>query len=311
MQKQGMVFNIQRYSLHDGTGLRTLVFMKGCPLRCKWCANPEGLSKGYSLIYNDAECVGCGKCIPVCKQGAIYADHAGTIKWNKRLCTECMECVSVCIPHARKIVGSTFTVEELLQEVEKDSIFYRNSKGGVTVGGGEPMLQADFVSEFLKKCREEYGINTAVETSCFAPWEQVKKVFDYTDIIHVDLKHMDNEIHKELIGVSNEIILDNLVKTAEMYDFNRKKLIIRMPIIPGLNSSDENINRAADFVKRLKVVSRVDLLPYHNFGAAKYKKLKGVDDYTLDYLGAMAPDSLMEHLRDIMAKKEIPIRIGG
>ena len=215
MQKQGMVFNIQRYSLHDGTGLRTLVFMKGCPLRCKWCANPEGLSKGYSLIYNDAECVGCGKCIPVCKQGAIYADHAGTIKWNKRLCTECMECVSVCIPHARKIVGSTFTVEELLQEVEKDSIFYR------------------------------------------------------------------------------------------------KKLIIRMPIIPGLNSSDENINRAADFVKRLKVVSRVDLLPYHNFGAAKYKKLKGVDDYTLDYLGAMAPDSLMEHLRDIMAKKGIPIRIGG
>lgn len=175
--EKGMVFNIQRYSLHDGAGLRTLVFMKGCPLRCLWCANPEGQPPQKTLFFQEKKCCGCRKCVERCPTGAS-AERSGLIVWDKTRCTECMECVKVCPTGARSVCGREYTVAELASVVERDSIFYRGH-GGVTVGGGEPLLQADFVSQFLKACKEEYAINTAIETSSYATWEKASSVFDY------------------------------------------------------------------------------------------------------------------------------------
>ena len=168
---KGTIFDIQRYSIHDGEGIRTLVFMKGCPLRCRWCSNPEGLEEGSNLLYHTRLCYGCGRCAAVCETGAIQSTE-GQIVWRRELCTECMKCAEACsIVHARQICGRVYTEEELLDTIAEDSVYYYRSNGGVTFGGGEPMLQAEFVSHMMERCHEELGINTAVETSSCAPLE--------------------------------------------------------------------------------------------------------------------------------------------
>jgi pyruvate formate lyase activating enzyme len=222
-----------------------------------------------------------------------------------------MKCVSVCIPHAKNICGTEYTVEALMTEIEKDSIFYGASGGGVTVGGGDPLMQAGFVSEFLKTCKNEYGFNTAIETSAFAVWEDVKRVFDYVDIFYIDIKHMDAAIHKKLTGVDNTLILENIRKVAVHYDFNWRSLIIRMPVIPGYNSSDDNVGTLFQFVKDLKVVKRVDLLPYHNLGSVKYDRIKFPNDYQLHDLDAIAPDALLLQIKDIGESMGVTVGIGG
>jgi pyruvate formate lyase activating enzyme len=304
-----MVFNVQRYSIHDGEGLRTLVFMKGCPLRCKWCSNPEGLTKDKALLVINSKCVGCGKCIDICTQSAVTTSD-GTLDWNKSLCNECMACTKVCVPGARSVCGKEYTIQELADIVERDSIFYTNG-GGVTVGGGEPLMQAEFVSDFLKCIKYDYGFSTAIETSSYSSWDNAKKVFDYVDIFHMDIKHMDDEIHKELTGVSNQLILENIKKVAETYDFSQRSLIIRIPVIPGLNSSEDNIRKTAEFVKELQAAERIELLPYHSYGAVKYQRTKWSGDYTLNELGTNASDELMQQLADIVKSTGVPVKIGG
>lgn len=307
--EKGMVFNIQRYSLHDGAGLRTLVFMKGCPLRCLWCANPEGQPPQKTLFFQEKKCCGCRKCVERCPTGAS-AERSGLIVWDKTRCTECMECVKVCPTGARSVCGREYTVAELASVVERDSIFYRGH-GGVTVGGGEPLLQADFVSQFLKACKEEYAINTAIETSSYATWEKASSVFDYVDIFQMDIKHMDSAEHMRLTGVPNAPILANIQRVAQTYDFSKRTMIIRVPVIPGLNSSEENIAATAEFVRRLEVVKRVELLPYHSYGAAKYERTKWSGSYQLNALAPTAPDELMERLAALVKSFGLTVKIGG
>lgn len=275
MGMTGTVFDIQRYSIHDGPGIRTLVFMKGCPLQCKWCSNPEGLEKQKNIMFTPRLCYGCGRCVAVCESGAITVGECG-IEWHRERCTNCMKCAKVCrISHARKVCGKDYTVPELMDEVRKDKTYFdRKSGGGLTVGGGEPMLQADFVRELMEASHAE-GINTALESSSYATMENARKVYEVTDHIFTDIKHMDPEIHKELTGITNEPILRNIRMAAELLDRNSQHLVIRIPIIPNKNDSEENIRKTAEFVKSLKVVDRIEILPYHNLGEEKYNRVPG------------------------------------
>ncbi len=281
MSTTGTVFDIQRYSIHDGPGIRTLVFMKGCPLRCKWCSNPEGLTVKPNVMFTPRLCYGCGRCAQVCESKAIVINN-GAIEWHREKCTNCLKCAEVCkISHAKKVCGTVYTVPELMEEVRKDVTYYkRKSGGGLTVGGGEPMVQADFVRELMQAAHAE-GINTALESSSYATAENARKIYEVTDHIFTDIKHMNPEIHKELTGVSNEPILQNIKMASELLVTARQNLVIRIPIIPNKNDDEENIRKTAEFVKSLKVVDRIEILPYHNLGEEKYNRVPGVQTYEL------------------------------
>lgn len=306
----GTVFDIQRYSIHDGPGIRTLVFMKGCPLRCQWCSNPEGLTANKSLMFTPRLCYGCGRCVPVCESGAITSEN-GAILWDKSKCTNCLKCAEACkIVHARKVCGQDYTVPELLEEVMKDEDYFRKeSGGGLTVGGGEPMNQADFVRELMEAAHEA-GINTALESSSYATEENARKVYEVTDHIFTDIKHMDEEKHKELTGVSNQPILRNIRMAAEMLDQGKQHLVIRIPIIPDRNDSEENIRQTAEFVKSLGVADRIEILPYHNLGEAKYDRVTTAGDYPMQGV-QMLENHQLEPIKAIIEEYDIPCNIGG
>ena len=297
MGTTGVVFDIQRYSIHDGPGIRTLVFMKGCPLRCKWCSNPEGLTIQRNLMFTPRLCYGCGRCLAVCESGAIVA-KGGAIEWHRDKCTNCLKCAEVCkIAHARKVCGTEYTVPELMEEVRKDvTYFKRKSGGGLTVGGGEPMGQAGFVRELMDAAHAE-GINTALESSSYASEENARKVYEATDHIFTDIKHMDPEIHRQLTGVSNEPILRNITMAAKMLDTSRQHLVIRIPVIPDMNDSEENIRKTAEFAKALQVVDRIELLPYHNLGEEKYNRVPGDRKYELHGIQMLEKSDLSDAYR--------------
>jgi len=271
MSIKGLIFNIQRYSIHDGPGIRTLVFIKGCPLRCLWCCNPEGQLPKPEIMYFENLCIRCGACVKVCPNNAsIFRD--GKVVILRDLCKACGACVKVCPNNARRLVGNYVTVDEVLNEVVKDMKFYARSGGGLTVGGGEPLTQPEFVKELLRRAKEEYYIHTAIETSLYASAEVVRKVLKYVDYIFVDIKHMDPEKHRELTGVSNELILNNIrLIVNELRD--EKDIVIRIPIIPGVNDDRENLNNIANFIKSLKKEIPVELLSYHELGKFKYAAL--------------------------------------
>ena len=310
MAVTGRVFDIQRYSIHDGPGIRTLVFMKGCPLRCEWCSNPEGLTSGKTIMFTPRLCYGCGRCVPVCKSGAITV-HDGAIEWHKEKCTNCLKCAEACkITHARKVCGQDYTVPELMEEVMKDESYYRNeSNGGLTVGGGEPMNQADFVRALMEATHKE-GINTALESSSYASEENARKVYEVSDYIFTDIKQMDDEIHRKLTGVSNEPILRNIRMAAEILDPDRQELVIRIPIIPDRNDTEENVRRTAEFVKSLKVVKRMEILPYHNLGEVKYSRIPGTGEYPLHGI-TMLDKSDLKPLQKVIEDCGVPCNIGG
>lgn len=308
---KGVVFDIQRYSIHDGPGIRTLVFMKGCPLRCKWCSNPEGLTSRKSIMFIAKFCYGCGVCVSACPNNAITKSENGEMIWDKQLCTDCLFCADACkITHARKVCGTEYTVPELLGIIEKDSIYFRRSKGGVTVGGGEPMMQAEFVSELLKESRSQLFINTAIETSSYAPWDKAKMLYENSNVIQTDIKHMDDEEHKKLTGVSNKLILSNIKGAAEMLDPSWQSLIIRIPVIPGMNDSEENIIATAKFVKLLKTVDHIELLPYHNLGEMKYDRVTHAGEYQLHGV-AIPSDDYIQHLKQKVEECGVKAFVGG
>ena len=261
----GLVFNIQKFSLHDGPGIRTTVFIKGCPLVCKWCSNPESQSPKQEIMTYDIRCIGCGKCAEACGTGAITFTEAGReIDWEK--CNECLECARVCPARGIEIMGTLMTVDEVVAKVEQDRIFYENSGGGMTVSGGEPLVQWEFVARVLERCQEK-GIHTALDTCGMAPWKNLERVIEHTDLVLFDVKHMDSAIHKEGTGVGNETILDNARKTAE-----RATTWIRIPLIPGFNDSESDLMRVANFAVEIGA-EKISLLPYHNLGSSKYPKL--------------------------------------
>jgi pyruvate formate lyase activating enzyme len=260
------VFNIQRYSVQDGPGIRTTVFLKGCPLRCLWCSNPESQQAFREVAHRDSLCTKCGACVEVCEARATSLTDAG-IRIDRKLCTGCGRCIEVCIAGARKFYGEESTVEKVFQEAARDVPFYNNSGGGVTVSGGEPLFQADFAAALLERCRNA-GIHTCIETCGYVAPAAWKKALPVTDLVLYDLKLMDPAAHRQWTGKSNDKILGSLKLVAA----SGVPVIIRIPVIPGSNDSVENMTAIARYVAGLGL-KQVNLLPYHRFGESKYAML--------------------------------------
>ncbi len=277
----GIVFNIQRFTIHDGPGIRTEVFLKGCPLSCKWCSNPEGIHLKREVGVYPAKCLGqtpCGSCLEVCALGGaplLFNPETGKIgAIDRDICIGCMKCTEVCFMHALKSWGISMTVEEVMEEVRADKNFYANSGGGLTISGGEVAVQWEFALELLKASRAE-GIHTCTETSMQASPEIIRKLLEYSDMIITDIKHMDANKHREWCGVGNELILSNIEMVANETDI---PLVLRIPIVPEVNDSEENIRATAEFIRdRLhNRVSQLQLLVYLKMGTEKYDSL-GLD----------------------------------
>jgi pyruvate formate lyase activating enzyme len=259
----GIVFDFQRFSLHDGPGIRTLVFLKGCPLRCRWCANPESQSARPQLWYQRDKCSYCLRCTASCPRGGEFASTR-EIPWED--CADCeMPCVELCLQGAKKKVGTRMGVDEVVAVLRRDKVFYANSGGGVTMGGGEMSMQPDFAADILAGCRAE-GIHTAIETCGLSAWVDFERILRNVDLLLFDLKHMDSAAHREGTGVGNETILANIVKGARMV----RETIVRLPLIPGFNDGEGNIERMGSFIRdELPSVRRIEILPYHSTGESK------------------------------------------
>jgi glycyl-radical enzyme activating protein family len=273
IERKALIANVQKYNMHDGPGVRTLVFFKGCPLRCKWCSNPENLEKKFKIMYKRSSCVDCGACVSVCPVGIhSMSRESGIHEIDRSIdCVGCRKCEEVCPGKALSISGEMKTISELLEVIEEDSMFYSMSGGGVTVGGGDPLLQHDAVANLLMACKKE-GINTAVETSGYAKTETLLQLAEFTDLFLYDIKQIDSKKHYELTGVHNDQILKNLKELMH----RRYNVKIRMPLLKGLNDSPADIQGVIDFLtpfKDCKNFKGVDLLPYHKLGVNKYKQL--------------------------------------
>jgi len=287
----GVVFDIMRFCIHDGPGIRTIVFLKGCPLNCWWCHNPEGISPRPEMFVRPGRCIGCGRCMQVCSVGL-----------DRSRCTFCGECVRACHTGAREIVGQTMTVAQVMEQIEKDIIFYDESGGGVTFSGGEPLMQPEFLEAVLKACKT-MEIHTAVETSGYAKPETIKRIAQYVDLFLYDIKSMDDEKHKEATGVSNKLILSNIRDLSEWHP----NVEIRFPVIPGVNDDIENVKALADLASSLKVKG-VHLLRYHNAGTEKYGSL----DKTYFLTDLQPPtDEKMAEIRSVFEDANVKVLNGG
>jgi len=263
--KQALIFDIQRFSLHDGPGIRTVVFFKGCPLRCRWCQNPEGLRPFPELAFYAGRCVEARACAPVCPRGAIVYDGAGRLRWEA--CDHCGVCAQACPSGALQVVGRHYTVDELLAQVVRDRVFYEASGGGITASGGEPTLQIEFLVAFLRRCKES-GLHTALETCGWTNWEQLASVLPFCDLVLYDVKAIDANLHRQLTGQDNTRILENLRRCAAA----GVALIPRVPLIPTLTAQPQNLNDIARFIREVGLTV-VHLLPYHRLGEAKLARL--------------------------------------
>jgi pyruvate formate lyase activating enzyme len=285
----GTIFDISRYAIHDGPGIRTTVFFKGCPLSCWWCHNPESISREPHVSLRPNRCVRCGKCVEICPNHAIaFSDGAATT--DPSLCELCLECAHVCCADAREVVGRSVTVEEVMAEITRDTAFYDESGGGVTFSGGEPMMQPAFLMELLEACGQ-LDIHRAVDTSGYAGRELLLAVAGKTDLFLYDLKHMDPEIHKKYTGISNEVILENLTSLSA----RGATICVRFPLIPGVNDDRSNVESTGAFLTKLNRVNRIEVLPYHNVMRSKYKRFGW--GYRLGELPPPDP----RHLQDIAA----------
>jgi len=299
--KKGNVFDIQRFSVHDGPGIRTLVFFKGCPLRCKWCSNPESQSFTPQLFVVKDNCIRCGQCVKVCPSSAISHDDELSVDRDK--CCECGHCSEVCYPGALTMTGREWTVDELISVLEKDEIHYRKSKGGITLSGGEPLAQPEFARDLLKACKAR-GWHTAIETSGITTEDVWDLLLPYLDMVLLDIKHMNSEKHKSFIGDGNDAILRSASKIASTKEV---EMIIRVPVILGFNSDTSEIAEIANFTKELGV-EKLHLLPYHPYGQKKYEQLgMKVTDLAFEI-----PDrNIMQQLKKVVDDFEIVCQIGG
>lgn len=264
---EGIVFNIQRYSIDDGPGVRTTVFLKGCPLNCLWCSNPESWNPLPEVTWRYTSCKKCGTCVETCPLGLVTLDEDG-VHIDRKSCDRCGKCVEACIQGALRMSGTKMTVEEVYNVVKRDMDYYRLSGGGLTCSGGEILMQADFVAELFKRCRKN-GIHTCADTSGFGSQQDMEIILAYADLVYYDLKHMDPAEHKKLCGQSNDLILKNLALVVE----KAIPIVIRVPLIPGYNDSDENITAIAKTVAELNKGISVNILPYHRYGENKYRMI--------------------------------------
>lgn len=302
----GRVYDIQGFSLQDGPGIRTTVFLKGCPLRCPWCHSPESQEFHPQLSWISLRCLGvhkCGKCLPACTRGAILpgkiSRHAVTqeeihlVRIDRSLCDNCGDCAAACLPKALYVCGIDYTVQELLERLSKDMPFYEQSGGGVTISGGEPLCQPEFTVELLKGLKL-LGIHTALDTTGFVPPEVIDAVLPHTDLFLYDLKHMNGERHRVLTGVSNERILENASRIAR----SGGKMQIRIPVVPDFSDAPEDIRQTGMFCRSLgDAVSAIQLLPYHNLGVMKHQRL---DDRRIALEATPPSDAKVILLKEIL-----------
>jgi pyruvate formate lyase activating enzyme len=298
---RGLVFDIRHYSVHDGPGIRTTVFFKGCPLACWWCHNPEGRLPKPSLMFFEDRCVACGECAAVCPHGAVVLDEGG-VHTNAEVCRACGTCADACPSGARELAGRWMSVPEVMQEIEKDRVFYDQSGGGVTLSGGEPLAQPHFFEALLEACAAR-GIHTVVETCGFARRELLLSLAPKVDLFLFDLKLFDAARHQTYVGVSNQAILANLEALAR----KAKGIVIRYPVIPGINDQAEEVAATGDFLAGLGL-TRIDLLPYHQTGVSKYRRL--AMDYRLPELKPPSTDDLHEVVQ-AFSRAGMTVRVGG
>lgn len=275
-RQEGMIFNIQRFSVHDGPGIRTTFFLKGCPLRCQWCHNPEGLTPLPQIGFHEDKCIACGECITNCQQGC-HGLKTGDVIPTFDQCTMCMSCVQNCPANALKRIGTSITTEEVLSIAKRDKVFY-GMDGGVTFSGGEALLQSQFLVEVLDLCKEE-GLSTVIDTSGSVPWQFVEQTIPFTDLYLYDIKAITDQIHREGTGLTNDQILCNFK------ELNRRNhaMWVRIPVIPGFNTTEAEMTKIAEFIKKHKGtgLEQVQLIPYHKLGCHKYEiigmEYKGCD----------------------------------
>ena len=298
----GKIFDIKKFALHDGPGIRTTVFFKGCPLSCWWCHNPESISRATQRLYRQDRCIGCRACEDACPEGAIQASEAGPL-WNSSNCKFCGICARICPSEAVELVGKTMTVAEVVAEIAKDTVFYDESRGGVTFSGGEPLMQPAFLMALLKACGE-LRLHRTVDTSGYADTKDLLKAAGLAELFLYDLKHMDPEKHRRFTGVSNAKILANLKCLSRQ----KTEIVIRFPMVPGFNDDTENIDRTGAFVAALPGVRRLNILPYHCAAVTKYKNLgvkfrtAGIGQPSREYLESAAGRLENYHLE---------VKIGG
>lgn len=298
----GKISNLQRCSVHDGPGIRTTVFLKGCPLACTWCHNPETIDSKPQMMISADRCVDCGACRPVCPVATNGAAPAG-IWWDRSSCRACGACVEACPSGARELAGTTYGVEELVDVLERDRPFFDESGGGVTFSGGEPMAQPEFLIAALRECRSR-GLHTVVDTCGFAPCDTVEKISEIADLVLYDLKHIDGSVHRKYTGVDNRVILDNLDRLSR----SEVGVWIRIPLIPGFNDDLDKVRATGEFLASLPRRHRVFLLPYHPTAIGKTDRLDSAGTFT-----AFEKPSAekLESVKDRLENCGLEVTIGG
>jgi len=299
---KGLISYIQKFSIHDGPGIRTTVFLKGCPLECLWCGNPETISLKPEIMFSENICMGCGLCQKACQNGVVKIIQGQPPLRNYDLCKGCGACAEACPKNALVLRGKWMSVEAIFAEIEKDLPFYKRSGGGLTLSGGEPFLQADFIKSLLKMSAKK-GIHTAIDTCGYTQWSSIEQSLEYIDLFLYDIKHIDPALHQKGTRVSNKMILENLQKLFRL----GKNILLRLPLIPDFNTSKKDLKQIGVFASQVGA-KELRILPYHKYGIGKYKKIG--KKYTLDGVQVMKEEEV-EQAKKLLEKYIPKVVIGG